>query len=38
MSGRKALAQVRATIRLTGDLNPEDLPPEVLEGLIAIRR
>jgi hypothetical protein len=29
---------MRATIRLTGDLSPENLPPEVLDGLIAIYR
>ena len=32
------LAQMRATIRLTGELSPEDLPPEVLDEFIAIYR
>jgi anti-sigma factor RsiW len=32
------LAQMRATIRLTGELSPEDLPPEVLDGFVAVYR
>ena len=34
----KYLAQIQATIRLTGTLRPEDLTPEMREDFIAIYR